>query len=72
MRHDDRGQLLSLMQMTDEDLDLLARALVQVTGRLIREQQGRGSRQGARQSDALPLSAGEFAGAVRGAGGESY
>ena len=60
------------VQVTDEVMHLLARALIKITRRLIRKQQGRGSGKSTRQSNALPLASGKLAGAMKGTGGESY
>src|SRR6266540_6330666 len=52
------------VQILEQPDDLLARAAVQVAGGLVREHDGGPTDDGAGDSDALPLSAGEFGGGM--------
>jgi hypothetical protein len=62
-----RGQPLFRLQLPDDRMDLIARLMIQVAGRFVREQQERRTGKGPRQRHTLLFSTGKFTGAMLGA-----
>jgi hypothetical protein len=67
---DDSGQSLFSLQLPDQSVNLISRALIKISGRLVgQEQRGRRDQRPG-QSHPLPLAPRKFAGAMAGAPGQ--
>src|SRR5262249_62374084 len=67
---DDSGQSLFSLQLPDQSMNLISRALIQISGRLVGQEQRWRINQRPGQSDPLPLAPRKLAGTMVGAPGQ--
>jgi hypothetical protein len=72
VRRDERGRALGAHDVEEEPHDRGARLLIQLAGRLVRQQQARPVRERAGDRDALLLAARHLGGALAGVRGEAH